>query len=157
MTSAAGCRSITRLRSASPMTSSLVCRRRAQRLSRWAGDATVSSSAYLLTVWKRELRTARHLSRHPSRLKQEENHMRTIEYRVALLVAVLTSAPVLLTAAAAGAEPQAIAGTVSGNVQKVGFRAMILKQAIEYNLAGSARNNPDGTVQFSLQGDRNRI
>ncbi|HLN07946.1 MAG TPA: acylphosphatase [Xanthobacteraceae bacterium] len=83
--------------------------------------------------------------------------MRTIEYRVALLVAVLTSAPVLLTAAAAGAEPQAIAGTVSGNVQKVGFRAMILKQAIEYNLAGSARNNPDGTVQFSLQGDRNRI
>ncbi len=83
--------------------------------------------------------------------------MRTIGYRVALVVAVLTSATVLLTAGAAGAEPQAIAGTVSGNVQKVGFRAMILRQAIEYNLAGSARNNPDGTVQFSLQGDRNRI
>jgi acylphosphatase len=51
----------------------------------------------------------------------------------------------------------AVSGTVSGNVQQVGFRAMILKQAIANNLAGSAKNNDDGTVQFSLQGDSNRI
>jgi acylphosphatase len=55
------------------------------------------------------------------------------------------------------AEPQAISGSVSGKDQGVGFRAMILKQAIEYNLAGSAKNNEDGTVQFDLQGDKNRI
>ena len=34
---------------------------------------------------------------------------------------------------------------------------MIQKQAIMYNLAGSARNNPDGTVSLSLQGDKDRI
>ena len=42
-------------------------------------------------------------------------------------------------------------------IQKVGFRAMIQKQAIMYNLAGYARNIPDGTVSISLQGDKNRI
>jgi hypothetical protein len=36
--------------------------------------------------------------------------------------------------------------------QKVGFRALILKRAIEFNLAGSARNTMEGTVQFILQG-----
>jgi acylphosphatase len=78
--------------------------------------------------------------------------------RVALLLAVvLANGPALLIADAAGAQPQAISATVSGNVQKVGFRAMILKEAIKYNLAGSARNDPDGTVRFSLQGDRDRI
>jgi acylphosphatase len=51
----------------------------------------------------------------------------------------------------------AISGTVSGKVQQVGFRALILKQAIEYNLAGSARNGDDGTVQFTLQGRKDRI
>lgn len=54
-------------------------------------------------------------------------------------------------------EATAITGSVSGKVQKVGFRAMILKQAIEYNLAGSAKNLSDGTVQFSLQGKQHRI
>src|SRR5271157_3109446 len=34
---------------------------------------------------------------------------------------------------------------------------MIQKEAIMYNLAGSARNNPDGTVSVSLQGDKDRI
>jgi acylphosphatase len=52
---------------------------------------------------------------------------------------------------------QAVAGTVSGHVHQVGFRAMILKQAIEYNLAGSAKNQPNGTVDFTLQGDGKRI
>ena len=84
--------------------------------------------------------------------------MRTAKYRVALLLAVvLASGSALPIASAAGPESQAISGIVSGNVQKVGFRAMILKQAIEYNLAGSARNTKEGTVQFTLQGDENRI
>jgi acylphosphatase len=90
--------------------------------------------------------------------KQEEDRMRTAKYLVALLLAaVLASGPALPIASAAGPESQAISGIVSGNVQKVGFRAMILKQAIKYNLAGSARNTPEGTVQFTLQGDENRI
>ena len=84
--------------------------------------------------------------------------MRTANYRVALLLAaVLASGSALPVASAAGSESQAISGIVSGNVQKVGFRAMILKQAIEYNLAGSAQNTKEGTVQFTLQGDENRI
>lgn len=50
----------------------------------------------------------------------------------------------------------AVSGTVTGNVQKVGFRALIQKQAIEYNLAGSTKNS-DASVQFTLQGDSDRI
>ena len=34
---------------------------------------------------------------------------------------------------------------------------MIQKLAIQYNLAGSAENNTDGSVQFTLQGDNDRI
>jgi len=64
----------------------------------------------------------------------------------------------LLTAGAASAQQEAITATVTGaKIQKVGFRAMIQKEAIMYNLAGSARNNPDGTVKVSLQGDKDRI
>jgi acylphosphatase len=59
---------------------------------------------------------------------------------------------------ASGARQQVFKGLVSGaNIQKVGFRAMIQKEAIMYNLAGSARNNPDGTVTIILQGDQDRI
>ena len=54
-------------------------------------------------------------------------------------------------------EKKAILATVTGNDQHVGFRAMIMKQAIEYNLAGSARNGADGTVHFTLQGDQDRL
>lgn len=55
-------------------------------------------------------------------------------------------------------EHQAVAATVTGaQIQKVGFRAMIQKEAIIYNLAGFARNNTDGTVSVTLQGDRNGI
>ena len=51
--------------------------------------------------------------------------MRTAKYRVALLLAaVLASGSALPIASAAGPESQAISGIVSGNVQKVGFRAM---------------------------------
>jgi acylphosphatase len=58
----------------------------------------------------------------------------------------------------ASAAQEAITATIVGQaIQKVGFRAMIQKQAILYNLAGFARNNPDGTVSLSLQGDKHRI
>jgi hypothetical protein len=39
---------------------------------------------------------------------------------------------------------EAISGTVTGNDQHVGFRAMIMKQAIEYNLAGRHRRLSEG-------------
>ena len=84
--------------------------------------------------------------------------MRITDPRIVLLLAAaLAIGPALRPAGGANAEIEAVSGSVSGSVQKVGFRAMILKQAIEYNLAGSAKNNPDGTVEFSLQGDENRI
>jgi acylphosphatase len=54
-------------------------------------------------------------------------------------------------------QKKAIFATVTGNDQHVGFRAMIMKQAIEYNLAGSAKNGADGTVHFTLQGDSDRL
>jgi acylphosphatase len=95
---------------------------------------------------------------HANVMKQEEDRMRIAKYGVALLfAALLASGSVLPIASAAGAESQAISGVVTGNVQKVGFRAMILKRAIEYNLAGSALNTSEGTVQFTLQGDEGRI
>ncbi len=34
---------------------------------------------------------------------------------------------------------------------------MIMKQAIEYNLAGFAKNLPDDVVSFTLQGDAKRL
>ncbi len=85
--------------------------------------------------------------------------MRTPGFRIAMvLAAVLASMIAVLTTGAAGAQQEAITATVTGEkIQKVGFRAMIQKEAIMYNLAGAARNNPDGTVKVSLQGDRDRI
>jgi acylphosphatase len=55
------------------------------------------------------------------------------------------------------AMPQAISATVTGNDQHVGFRAMVMKQAIQYNLAGSAKNDINEIVRFTLQGDADRI
>jgi acylphosphatase len=85
--------------------------------------------------------------------------MRTAGYHVALLLAaVLASGSALLTAGAASAQQQAITATVTGaKIRKVGFRAMIQKEAIMYDLAGFARNKPDGTVEVRLQGDKDRI
>ena len=51
----------------------------------------------------------------------------------------------------------AITATVTGNDQHVGFRAMVMKQAIAYNLAGVARNDANDIVRFTLQGDADRI
>jgi acylphosphatase len=50
----------------------------------------------------------------------------------------------------------AVSGIVTGNVQEVGFRAMIQRRAIQYNLAGSVENENDKSVQFFLQGDKDR-
>jgi acylphosphatase len=85
--------------------------------------------------------------------------MRMAGYCLALLLAaVLAGGSALLTAGGASAQPEAITVKVTGDaIQKVGFRAMIQKEAIMLNLAGSARNNPDGTVTVSLQGDKDRI
>ncbi len=55
------------------------------------------------------------------------------------------------------ANKEAVAATVTGNDQQVGFRAAIIKQAIEYNLAGSAKNGANEIVHFILQGDKDRI
>ena len=55
------------------------------------------------------------------------------------------------------ANKEAVAATVTGNDQQVGFRASIMKQAIEYNLAGSAKNDANEIVHFILQGDKDRI
>jgi acylphosphatase len=46
-------------------------------------------------------------------------------------------------------EKEAISGTVTGNDQHVGFRAMIMKQAIEYDLAGFTKS----ILQSTLKGD----
>jgi acylphosphatase len=54
-------------------------------------------------------------------------------------------------------QKQAVSATVTGNDQHVGFRAMIMKQAIKYNLAGSAKNDGDDIVRFMLQGDADRV
>jgi acylphosphatase len=86
--------------------------------------------------------------------------MRPFIHRVVrLLASVLICGITLAVAArAANAQQEAITATVVGeNIQKVGFRAIIQKQAIMYNLAGYARNNPDGTVGVGLQGDGSRI
>jgi acylphosphatase len=54
-------------------------------------------------------------------------------------------------------QKQAISATVTGNDQHVGFRALVMKQAIQQNLAGSAKNDTDEIVRFTLQGDTDRI
>ena len=75
-----------------------------------------------------------------------------------LLASILICVIAMAVAVAANAQQEAITATVMGEaIQKVGFRAMIQKQAIMYNLAGYARNDPDGTVGVRLQGDKDRI
>jgi acylphosphatase len=60
--------------------------------------------------------------------------------------------------AEASTQQEAINGIIREEQTRIrGFRAMIQKHAIMYNLAGYARNNPDGTVSINLQGDRDRI
>jgi acylphosphatase len=89
--------------------------------------------------------------------------MHKIVSKVAVLVAsslawsVVAIAPAAAESSVAATNVTAVSGVVTGNVQKVGFRAMIQKQAIRYNLAGSARNDSDGSVHFVLQGLKDRV
>jgi acylphosphatase len=77
---------------------------------------------------------------------------------VTLMSCVLAAfAPAQAKSNLGGQNITAISGIVSGNVQQVGFRALIQKQAIAYNLAGSAENKDDNTVRFTLQGDKDRV
>jgi acylphosphatase len=77
---------------------------------------------------------------------------------VQLPASILICGIAMVVAAAANAQQEAITAPVIGEmIQKVGFRAMIQKQAFMYNLAGYARNNPDGMVSVGLQGDKDRI
>ena len=71
-----------------------------------------------------------------------------------VLIAVM---PIYAKSNVEGQNTIAVSGKVTGKVQQVGFRALIQKQAIQYNLAGSTENNSDGSVQFSLQGDNDRV
>jgi acylphosphatase len=93
------------------------------------------------------------------KLEREEIVMGSVADRsVQLLASILICGIATAVVGAANAQQEAITATVIGEmIQKVGFRAMIQKQAIMYNLAGYTRNNPDGTVGVRLQGDKDRI
>jgi acylphosphatase len=54
-------------------------------------------------------------------------------------------------------QQKAISAAVTGDDQKVGFRAMVMKKAIEHNLAGVAENEPNMIVRFTLQGHGERV
>jgi acylphosphatase len=74
---------------------------------------------------------------------------------VSCTLVTIASPPARLNAQAQSVS--AVSGIVTGNVQEVGFRAMIQRRAIQYNLAGSVENENDKSVQFFLQGDKDRI
>lgn len=65
--------------------------------------------------------------------------------------------PTSQTENAGAVDLAAISALVTGNDQRVGFRAMVMKQAILYNLAGIAKNDADNVVEFTLQGHPKRI
>jgi acylphosphatase len=74
-----------------------------------------------------------------------------IKFPTFLILALLSALPAFAD------EKQAISATVTGNDQQVGFRAMVMKQAIEHNLAGFAKNDSNEIVRFTLQGDPDRL
>ena len=79
---------------------------------------------------------------------------RAIPCGVSAIMALLSQSGL---AEAKSKETVAISATVTGNDQRVGFRAMVMKQAIEYNLAGTAKNDANSLVEFTLQGSQKRI
>jgi acylphosphatase len=82
---------------------------------------------------------------------------RTIGIAASTICIFVMTAPISAKSKVNDQNIAAVLGNVTGNVQQVGFRAMIQKQAIQYNLAGSAENNSDKSVRFTLQGDNDRI
>jgi acylphosphatase len=114
--------------------------------------------------WRKDTASRHYLTSCPVRgtirqLKWEEDAMGTLaQLFVRLLAIVLIFGIAVADEVTTSARQEAISATVMGEmVQKVGYRAMIQKQAIMYNLAGYARNDPDGTVGVRLQGDKQRI
>lgn len=51
-------------------------------------------------------------------------------------------------------EREELYAVVHGQVQGVGFRYFVIKQALALNLRGYARNRSDGTVEVLAQGPR---
>ncbi|MFB4169154.1 acylphosphatase [Virgibacillus sp. JSM 102003] len=47
--------------------------------------------------------------------------------------------------------------TVSGRVQGVGFRYTTQQIAIKYNLTGWVQNQPDGTVELEVEGNKSSV
>jgi acylphosphatase len=92
-----------------------------------------------------------------TRLQTARSRKRLISVLVPIISTVLMTAPAPAESNIAGQSVIAVSGTVTGNVQQVGFRAMIQKRAIQYNLAGSAQNNSDKSVRFILQGSKDRV
>ena len=52
---------------------------------------------------------------------------------------------------------QRLKAVVRGEVQGVGFRWAIQRQAVQLGLTGYAENRPDGTVRVEAEGDRDRL
>lgn len=46
---------------------------------------------------------------------------------------------------------------VSGQVQGVGFRFAAKQSALEHQLVGWVQNNPDGTVEMEVAGDKEKL
>jgi acylphosphatase len=90
-------------------------------------------------------------------------HMHSLLRRKSVFIAAAISCTLITVTAeparsnAADMNVMAVSGVVTGNVQEVGFRAMIQKQAIQYNLAGSAENDNDKSVRFILQGAKDQV
>jgi acylphosphatase len=56
-----------------------------------------------------------------------------------------------------GAEVVRLRAVVHGRVQMVGFRAFVLRHAGDAGLAGTVRNEPDGSVETVLEGPRPEV
>ncbi len=56
-----------------------------------------------------------------------------------------------------GAEVVRLRAVVHGRVQMVGFRAFVMRHAGDAGLAGTVRNEPDGTVETVLEGPRPEV
>jgi acylphosphatase len=81
----------------------------------------------------------------------------TLAIAASMTCVLVATEPVSAKSDAEDQKITAVSGKVTGSVQQVGFRALIQKQAIRYNLARSTGNNSDKSVRFTLQGDGDRI
>ena len=56
-----------------------------------------------------------------------------------------------------GSELVRVRAVVHGRVQMVGFRAFVMRHAGDAGLAGTVRNEPDGTVETVVEGPRSEV